>query len=634
MSKETFEVLRKDWMGESESAEINYCAPIYIGVLESENSRLPTSVDGKKRLDKTIEKISKKLKKCFGKFDSAPVGKGNQTANQLVLLCENPDGAYVKYLGEKLGAAKIIGPDEINNGEMSVVEIIRKYCWMVIAAWDGNANQANSDGVYNSIKRVLSNDDNTDSNRQVSAAQENYKITFPENRPIYQIVLPLGDENPKINYTLREIYPHPLETIEHDDRAWFDRERFAETTKFGSASRKNMKARRKIFERNASKIKRFNGKVCNFSKKIDKRKKDIYDLLPWHHYKDYAKGIAKKPLPKRVEKTNLRQIFYDVMSMTRQHDQNIQNIALIVCVALGLLCFSLYTDLEIEIWWFLLAYVILIFAAYGIYWFFVKRTAAHSDYLEFRTIAEGMRVQCYWYAANINKSVGAHYKVKFQKDMSWAKLAFNSLYLTDYLLDDEDTSQYVPQYDVIKTEWIGVLEKWNKVEKKIIYAPKFPDDFPDDKKLKKDLPTQYGFYQGKQEDFFKKNKAWTIRTAVATVLLVLVSIVLVCMLFTQMLSDRTACILIFLIGLFNTFPALVTAAVRVQAYGELTAKYSYCKQMAQQALQDYEDCDKLNNKSIKIKAIKAIFTQFGIEALEENAEWLMIKNDREPEVAG
>ena len=79
----------------------------------------------------------------------------------------------------------------------------------------------------------------------------------------------------------------------------------------------------------------------------------------------------------------------------------------------------------------------------------------------------------------------------------------------------------------------------------------------------------------------------------------------------------------FAISLLNYFLLFVTTNNSLNAYGELASKYSYCKLLMQKAVQDYE---------VDPGKAKQIFKQIGIEALEENAEWLMIKNDREPAV--
>ena len=85
-------------------------------------------------------------------------------------------------------------------------------------------------------------------------------------------------------------------------------------------------------------------------------------------------------------------------------------------------------------------------------------------------------------------------------------------------------------------------------------------------------------------------------------------------------------------GISATIPIVVTGWASIKAYGELASKYSYCELLAEKALQDYEAAEKEIRGGALVKQTLTIFEQYGVEALEENAEWLMIKNDREPTV--
>ena len=464
----TFKQYRDEWMGAGNSDNINYCMPVNVGII----TQTPSSLD-RQRLDAAVEKIMNRLGRWFGRFS----GKNKTPShNQLVVMFMEKDDLaknIALYLQERYDAKPVYADKED----------IKEYCWVTIAVWDGITTTGTP--VYQTVREILSTAD---------TPSENYKLRFPENRPIFQIVLPDSQNSlPEVNYKVHEIYPHMLETI-NDGEPWFSRRRFKDE----GALKKRRDPKHRNFKRNAKKIKEFNRKISSFSHHVDRQKKNIFDLLPWHHQ-------DKKLLPRCAEVSNLRQIYYDIISMKAQTAQKLQNRVIMLLALVALCCFSVYSDL-IEIYWLLVAYLVFIAVAYLFYWIFVKGINAHNKYLEFRALAEGMRVQCYWYAAGINESVGSSYTVKFQKDMFWAIQAFNAWYVQDYLIKENGDGTasleaapmkgHIPNNDYIKTEWLGTLLKKGDDNKYYINLPK---DCPPN------MPEQLRFFTRRIYEFSEKN---------------------------------------------------------------------------------------------------------------------------------
>ena len=594
----TFKQYRDEWMGAGRSDNINYCMPVNIGVISQINVEFNTS-----RVAAALEEIMKQLKKWFGKFTPAS-GNGSATRNELIVM-RNPEdenaGFITDYLEKQYGATVVFAKDED----------IKNYCWLTIAAWDGVPGKLSP--VYQIVKGILSTAD---------TRPDNYKLRFPGNRPVFQIVLPdRAGTLPEINYTVREIYPHMLETIRKtndnsgEDDPWFSRSRFIDPTK----KQKKKDSKRRNFVASAKKLKKFNKKIISFSKGVDEETQNIYDLLPWHHH-------DKVRLPACVDIANLREIYYDIISMHAQQKQKHQNIILLSIAFIGMFFFALYSDLEVKRFEFLVGYLVFIAGAYLFYWIRIKGSSAHNRYLEFRALAEGMRVQCYWYASGINESVGDNYTVKFQKDMFWATQAFNAWYMTDFLmkrngrgdkyLNRKADSSYVPNNDIIKAEWLGLLEDKDASG---VYNRVAPAGMPES--AFKGSPEQLKFYNKRMKSFDKENRKSKRRTIAVTIVVFLLTAALaVAVTVFDFKNDNW---IVFAISLLNYFLLFVTTNNSLNAYGELASKYSYCKLLMQKAVQDYE---------VDPGKAKQIFKQIGIEALEENAEWLMIKNDREPAV--
>ena len=135
---------------------------------------------------------------------------------------------------------------------------------------------------------------------------------------------------------------------------------------------------------------------------------------------------------------------------------------------------------------------------------------------------------------------------------------------------------------------------------------------------------QYGFYSKRKRQDYVKSFFSRAFAGIITIVSVLVSVVFTGLLLFDDFGHEN--LFVFIISFMNILTLSITYLDNIKAYKELSDKYSYCSLLAQKALQDYDE------ESSNADKVKDIFKQFGIEALEENAEWLMIKNDREPEV--
>ncbi len=624
-----FKQLREEWMGKGNSDHINYCMPVNVGIIAQNGSNYDSA-----KLTAAVEQIMRQLKSWFGKFSAK---SKTPSHNQLIVMTRDGDvlaGTIAKYLKKRFCATIVTATEQD----------IKQYCWVTIAAWDGIADDKSS--IYTTIKDILST---------INTVENDYKLRFPENRPIFQIVLPLsGNQVSKIDYSVREIYPHMLETI-NKPNPWFSRDRFQHQNWLS----KMKDSKRRNFIANAMKLKKFNKKIIKFSKKIDKQTDDIYDLLPWQHFE--AKYNPEFTIPDYVNITNLREIFYDVVSMKAQQSEDNQAKILLTLAGIGLGSYVMYSDAPIPrtvslafFWLFALSMLI----AYGIYIFRVQITGSHKTYLEFRALAEGMRVQCYWYAAGLNQSVGTRYTVKFQKDMQWAKQAFNAWYVSDYLkyqfpaektvlipTEEKLTQQEIQRNQIIKAEWLGTLkhnvcgtdqksvlpDELSKYEKTEAFAnnPEYQKDL---KELKAALGDesrlkpggQYGYFYKSTRNWGENSKKSKRRNHISLILWMISAIILLVLI---LINSQYENLLVCIMGICTIIPLVVSGWSSIKAYGELASKYSYCELLAEKALQDYQVVEK--NAPEKVKKI---FEEYGVEALEENAEWLMIKDDREPTV--
>ena len=95
--------------------------------------------------------------------------------------------------------------------------------------------------------------------------------------------------------------------------------------------------------------------------------------------------------------------------------------ALFLLVFVGVCFFQAYSDIDAQVW-FLILYLIIIGAAYICY-ALAKWKRYHGKYLDYRALAEGMRVQFFWVLAGLKKPVADYYLRKQRSELDWIRRA-------------------------------------------------------------------------------------------------------------------------------------------------------------------------------------------------------------------
>ena len=551
----------------NQNFDLNYCIPINVGVISQ--TLVEQSYD-QKAVEKALKMFGKKMKSLFGRFSGRRTKnrKRNDSRNQLNLLVLENDNSKltriaVDYLTKNCNATEVKVKD---------FDELKKKSWMILALWDGIPNGI----AFDRIKKVLFY--NVGSR---TARSTEYNLSLPEIYPVFQIVLPVTTKDDSFakaeksikNYSLREIYPRYLDHMDDNSGIWFSRYCFK--------SDKQNKEIKRNFEKNARKIKQFNRVVLKYVSNNYKQTSDIWDPLDKHR----TSGL---PLSVSAETALLRLTCYDAISMREQKKYVSQLKWVMGLAGLGLFCFSFYSDLyalKPFAYLFLAFFVI----AYLYFFLIVKRTGSYLYYLEFRSLAEGMRVQCHWYTAGISETSGNYYNIKCSKDMSWGKYAINRWNETDTFAGRFNGRI---NYDLVCDEWL--VDQKNFFEKKIK----------------------------------EKNSAKYVRIGnIFTIGWVIFAVLLGISVWKGFSYENY---LIFFLGILNIATIAVSYFTEKRLYKVLVSRYTYCKLLAEKAIVDYQSARKSANQNPKL--VQEIFINYGKEALEENAEWLMIQNDREPDV--
>ena len=587
--------------------DLNYCIPINIGIIAPR--AYSGLADTQATIRSALEKFAKQMEELFGTPEGvqASVKGRNRTRIQYNLLVPKRDhSALTKFVADNIKKKLKAKKTEVDS-----YHEIKKKCWLALALWDGIPAGTTFEAVTSVLCYCpdveLSEARQPDKNQQ---DPDEYSMFLPESRPVFQILLPVEDES-KIsyaeekklgNFTLRDIYPHALEKLEGEEESkvqviWYDRYHYSDSN--GNDDR------RANFAKTAKRIKAFNQEVIRYVK--DKYESDInvWQLLGETRQRSIATSFS-------ADMAEMRQICYDAISMKAQTGYKAEMRNIFWLAIAGLLCFAVFSDL-VAIKLFYYSFFLLFILAYCLL-FFLKKKNNQSCYLEFRAIAESMRVQCYWHMVGIRQSTGKIYAAKFTKDMSWAKYALNRW----FEVDTEKNYSYINRSG----------DNQNQIEKALLVDYLESQRYYFNKRI-----TDEG---GKENNYNRKarhqNSRMTFFKCVWIVIGILLAVVLLCNLSSvwpfdfsiSILNGGTIIdILVFCMSLANICALGYSYYSEKLLYKILVSRYTYCRLLAEKAIYDF-------NHSMASKT--DIFRKYGEQALAENAEWLLIENDREPDV--
>jgi hypothetical protein len=106
----------------------------------------------------------------------------------------------------------------------------------------------------------------------------------------------------------------------------------------------------------------------------------------------------------------------------------------------------------------LLPYLLLLALAYAVF-FVAKRSSIHDCFVEYRALAEALRVQYYWAAGGLRCSAADAYSHEQQLSLAWVRLALRALCWVSYR--DEAATADGDQYSIAMLgQWIGSQKQY------------------------------------------------------------------------------------------------------------------------------------------------------------------------------
>jgi hypothetical protein len=280
-------------------------------------------------------------------------------------------------------------------------------------------------------------------------------------------------------------------------------------------------------------------------------------------------------------------------------------------------CFNVFTALGVDlvasygdVWGerlkflFLLFYLILLVCAYYIWYWRATRGHYQSKYLDYRALAEGVRVQFFWSLAGIVDSVALHYLRKQKSELDWIR---NSMRVANLLCDVQSQGRPAAfsgaslddRYRMLLKNWVD------------------------------DQETYFTRASARQQRKLEEHERWVQRLFITgmglAVLVFLLQGLLIVSLYPEWISTIPIVdLLLFLMSLALVFAALRDTYTTRMAYSEQIKQYqrmSYLFRLASQHL-------KAALKAGRPQEAEHVIRELGKEALEENGDWVLLHRTR------
>ena len=267
-----------------------------------------------------------------------------------------------------------------------------------------------------------------------------------------------------------------------------------------------------------------------------------------------------------------------------------------LAVLMGIV-FIVYSEF-IEVWPLALAFMVLFAVGVGFH-VVGERREWHRKYLDYRALAEGLRVQVYWNLAGVVKSRAAtfaydNFLQKQDVDLAWIRHVMRSASLRR----DRNATPDPRWAPWVIEEWVGRSEA---------------------------RAGQLGYYTAKARERARTYRRTELLGQIA--LWGGIAMAGLLALFATRLSETQAIVLLILMGILPLVAGVRDAYSHKKADKELIRQYRFMAQVfgnARRLLDGTEDL------AIQRRVLKAV----GDAALEEHAEWLLMHRERPLEHGG
>lgn len=519
-----------------------------------------------------------------------------------------------------------------------------------IALWDGLVTPTDKAGTGATVR---------DSLHGVTYRSECFSgITIPETRPIYHIYTPRDTSTPQSEnyFRTRSIFPQPLlETGVN----WFSLNGLDDSqiaARFADDWQKDTgRIRKQKFQENLRNIDDYNRKVQKHHGWIDKHNAPL---------------DRQNVLNQTGERADLCETYFfaaDALALFYQRRRDRLGRWIIALAGLAYISLNFFSDFY-ETVGALLLYVMLLCVALLVF-SFVKRRRYHEYYVSNRAIAEGIRVQFYWFMAdvrgnhNMEAQVQDYYLRRQKGRLEWVRMAIRTVNLLSTAAYERCSKADAPDFvKRVGDVWLGRMDIKNE-QTGAWEFPLCPADGIEkishngqagyflSKSMKKSsevtLPAGSPKKAAMPSVIYKKStrlsKLITLSMTISvTIILLLTAVLLIApeagflnmdLLPTVSLKD----IAIFIAGMLPIVAMMMRETVSFMGYEEDVDRYAWYYSIFKRAIIEINECHENKSKKYpddesKCAAIKSELFEIGREALVENADWVMLNEKRAPEV--
>ncbi|HWS41392.1 MAG TPA: hypothetical protein VN247_08935, partial [Arenimonas sp.] len=276
-------------------------------------------------------------------------------------------------------------------------------------------------------------------------------------------------------------------------------------------------------------------------------------------------------------------------SLYQQRVRRVLKITYLLATFIGI-AFIIYSDMQAhgEILYLFLTLFLVALAVAGL----AKRREWHRKYIDYRVLAEGLRVQSYWRRAGIvDNSTPSFVHENFLQhqdvELGWIRNIMRSASIESLLSPNVDTE---PQVNVVIEEWIG----------------------------DPDFAGQLHYYSKSSENRTRLRNHFEMLGNAFLWAGIAISVVLV--IFAQLLQDDLQNIMIASMGALSVAAAIHEAYAYQKADKELIKQYRFMQRIFAATKQRLNTCENVEEQ-------RQLLRTLGEAALAEHAEWTMMNRN-------
>jgi hypothetical protein len=266
----------------------------------------------------------------------------------------------------------------------------------------------------------------------------------------------------------------------------------------------------------------------------------------------------------------------------------------------ALVSFELFTHIFHGAVWLMAAYCVIFGVTLGIL-VYVLRREHQERYLDYRALAEALRVSIFWKLMEIDRSAADAYPIKQQNELAWVKICMRSVELLDLIAPS--VTPCSDRKDV-RIEWLRDI--WL------------------------DGQRRYFERQGKRHERIAKACKWS-----SAVLLGASPLLAAGWLTFDYFSGGWQAwswetwqhrhIWIFVIGLLPGLAAVISGCAEQLAFDAQARQYDRMRMLFAHGLDlIFDKSTKAAKPGANAKLMRALFVELGMEAMRENAGWVAI----------